>query len=179
MQPHPIRRARRTAVETSEAPAALRSAQRTADRIDPDLTPAVTRRRARVLVVDDDAEMRAYLEEELREAGYETLSAPNAIDGLIALLGEKPDVIVLDWKMPLLDGFSLLGSISRCAPGTPVIFVTAYGRPEISFKAMHDGAFAFIPKPFPLSRLLTEIEDALSIATASRRPRRPNPSPDA
>lgn len=128
--------------------------------------------RPRVLVVDDDAEMRAYLEEELQEAGYEANSAPSVIDALISLLGGDYDVIVLDWKMPLLDGFELLASATRCSLNVPIIFVSAYSRPEIAFRAIRDGAFAFIPKPFPLSRLLTEIEEALSIAKVSMRPRR-------
>lgn len=116
---------------------------------------------SRLLVVDDDRDMRAYLEDELRDAGYSVRTAADAIDGLITLLGETPDVVVLDWKMPIIDGLTLLSSIRRCAPAVPVILVSAHAPPETAAQALREGAHAFLAKPFALSQLLDEIEGAL------------------
>jgi len=120
---------------------------------------------SRLLVVDDDRDMRAYLEDELREAGYAVRTAADAIDGLITLLGETPDVVVLDWKMPIINGLTLLSSIRRCAPDVPVILVSAYAPPETAVRALREGAHAFLAKPFAISQLLEEIEGALSRRT--------------
>lgn len=162
--------------ETLELPAA-EARRATPDRVPLEQAPGAVEakaRRARILVVEDDAEMRAYLGEELSDEGYEVEGAPNAIEGLMSVMHDPPDVIVLDWKMPFLDGFEFLGSVTRCMPNTPVIFVTAYGRREISLKATSRGAFAFLPKPFPISRLLEEIASAIAL-TASNEPSVLNP----
>ncbi len=142
---------------------------------------------ARILVVEDDDEMRAYLGEELSDVGYEVIGASNAIEGLMAMQSDPPDVIVVDWKMPLLDGFEFLGSVTRCAPDIPVIFVTAYACQETSQAAMAKGAFAFIPKPFPFSHLIDAIDGALhrdgAAGATPAQPKRtaevPVPTPEA
>jgi CheY-like chemotaxis protein len=116
---------------------------------------------ARVLVVEDDEEMRSFLEESLREEGYLVTTASNTLSAIVTLMGGRPDVLVVDWKMPDLDGFALLSAVRRCFTGVPVIFVTAFARPEIETRALEEGAFGFLPKPFRLSVLVAEIERAL------------------
>jgi two-component system cell cycle sensor histidine kinase/response regulator CckA len=117
--------------------------------------------RGRVLVVDDDEAMRAFLEEELRDEGFQVTGAPDTLSALIHLLGKVVDVLVVDWKMPTQDGFYLLSTVRRSHPKLPVIFVTAYARPEIQRRALECGAFGFLAKPFPLGGLVREIEEAL------------------
>ena len=63
--------------------------------------------------------------------------------------------------MPDLDGFALLSAVRRCFTDVPVIFVTAFARPDIEKRALEEGAFGFLPKPFRLSVLVAEIERAL------------------
>jgi DNA-binding response OmpR family regulator len=121
--------------------------------------------RGRVLVVDDDEAMRTFLEEELRDEGFQVTGAPDTLSALIHLLGKAVDVLVLDWKMPTQDGFSLLGTVRRVHPRLPVIFVTAYARPEVRRRALESGAFGFLAKPFPLRGLVDEIEQALRSRT--------------
>lgn len=116
---------------------------------------------ARVLVVEDDDAMRAFLEESLREEGYVVKTACNTLSAIVNLIGDRPDVLVVDWKMPDLDGFALLSAVRRCFPDVPVIFVTAFARPEIEKRALTQGAFSFLPKPFRLSVLVAEIQRAL------------------
>jgi DNA-binding response OmpR family regulator len=120
---------------------------------------------ARVLVVEDDEAMRAFLEESLREEGYVVRTAPNTLSGIVTLLGEPIDVLVIDWKMPDLDGFALLTAVRRCFADVPVIFVTAFARPDVARRALLEGAFAFLPKPFRLSVLVAEIERALRVGS--------------
>ena len=117
---------------------------------------------ARVLVVEDDDAMRVFLEESLREEGYVVRTAPSTHSGFVTLMGEPIDVLVVDWKMPALDGFALLSAVRRCYPEIPVIFVTAFARPDVARRALLSGAFAFLPKPFRLSVLVAEIQRALN-----------------
>jgi DNA-binding response OmpR family regulator len=116
---------------------------------------------ARVLVVEDDEAMRAFLEESLYDEGYAVTTASTTLSAIVTLLGGQADVLIVDWKMPDLDGFALLAAVKRCFTNVPVIFVTAFARPEIEKRALDEGAFSFLPKPFRLSVLVAEIERAL------------------
>ncbi len=117
---------------------------------------------AKVLVVDDDSEMRALVEETLREEGYRTVTAPDTLSALILLLGEGADVLITDWKMPAPDGLDLLDSVARCLPGMPVIFVTAYADADLRKQALERGAFSFLAKPFRRAELREHLEAALA-----------------
>jgi len=116
---------------------------------------------ARILVVEDDDAMRAFLDESLREEGYLVETASNTLSAIVILLADEPDVLVIDWKMPDLDGFALLSAVRRCFSAVPVIFVTAFARPDVEKQALEQGAFSFLPKPFRLSVLVAEIQRAL------------------
>ena len=133
----------------------------------------------RVLVVDDDADMRALLEEALQDEGYRVSGAADALSALIHLHAQPVDVLVLDWRMPDLDGFVLLESARRVLPRLPVIFITAHNLPEVHRRALASGAFGFLAKPFPVRLLLAEIQGALAAAARDRRSGRADPSPDA
>jgi DNA-binding response OmpR family regulator len=125
----------------------------------------------KVLVVEDDDEMRAWVEEVLREEGYEVRGAPDSLAALVALLQETPDVVVTDWKMPDFDGLQLLAALRRCTPTVPVVFVTAYADEPFLKRVMHEGAFSCLSKPFPRRHLLAHVQGAL---ICSRLPDRRN-----
>ena len=127
-------------------------------------------RRGRVLVVDDDPEMVALLEESLQDEGYLVSGASDTLSAMIHLLGRPVDVLVLDWKMPDLDGFVLLDSVRRTLPDLPVIFITAHNHPDIHRKALAFGAFGFLAKPFPVRLLLAEIQGALLSTSRGKGP---------
>jgi len=130
---------------------------------------------ARVLVVEDDDAMRLFLEESLREEGYVVSTASNTLSAIVGLMCDRVDVTIVDWKMPDLDGFALLSAVQRCFTRVPVIFVTAFARPEVEERALQEGAFSFLPKPFRLSVLVAEIERALKTGPSQAgNARRPN-----
>ncbi|HZM70011.1 MAG TPA: response regulator [Candidatus Cryosericum sp.] len=116
---------------------------------------------ARVLVVEDDDDMRAWVEEVLREEGYEVRGAPDSLSALVALLQETPDVVVTDWKMPDMDGLQLLAALRRCNPQVQVVFVTAYADEPFLKRVMHEGAFSCLSKPFPRRHLLAHVQGAV------------------
>src|SRR5262249_4780856 len=120
---------------------------------------------ARVLVVEDDDEMRSLVAELLTEQGYRVTAEPDTLSGLIHLLSDGADVLVVDWKMPDLDGLELLGTVRRCFPDVPVVFVSAFATPELYYRAMQEGAFSFLAKPFRRDELVAEIEGALQFLT--------------
>ena len=142
-------------------------------RVDDAPTPpqVLTQSEARVLVVEDDEAMRAWVEEVLTEAGYEVRAVPNSLSALVSLLQERTDVVITDWKMPDMDGLQLLAALRRCQLKMPVVFVTAYADGPFLKQVMQDGAFSCLTKPFPRKHLLAHVQGAL-ICSRLRRPDR-------
>ena len=130
-----------------------------------------TDRPERVLVVEDDDEMRSLIEETLLEEGYRTAGAADTFAALIELLGEGADVVVTDWKMPVMDGLDLLASVRRSAPGLPVIFITAHADDRLHDLALARGAASFLAKPFRREELLDHVRVALAGAGSPGRGR--------
>src|SRR2546428_10683219 len=123
---------------------------------------------ARVLVVEDDEAMRTFLDESLREEGYVVRTASNTLSAIVTLLADRADVLVIDWKMPDLDGFALLSAVRRCFPELPVIFVTAFARPEIERRALEAGGVRFFPKPVPPCGVRARLPGAVLAPPAPR-----------
>ncbi|MDA3018304.1 MAG: response regulator [Actinomycetota bacterium] len=116
--------------------------------------------RVRIVVAEDEALIRMDLVEMLNEAGYEVLA--QAADGLqaIDLVKEyKPDLAILDVKMPILDGISAAEEIiSYC----PVLMLTAFSQRELVDRARDAGVMAYVLKPFTINDLIPAIEIAIS-----------------
>ena len=127
----------------------------------------------RILVVDDDGEMRALLAEVLREAGYDVKEAANGAEALIRLRAESFAAIVLDKNMPGLSGLDLLPGLRVICPETPVILITAFGDVATYMEAMEKGAFEYVFKPFRMEELLRILRRALPSGARS------GPSPSA
>ncbi len=108
---------------------------------------------ARVLIVEDDVDIRETLHELLESAGYETSQAANGLEALAAARLEPPDLIVLDLMMPVMDGWQFR-SLQRSDPALasiPVIAISASG-PSSSIDAD-----LYLEKPFALDRLVEEV----------------------
>jgi len=117
--------------------------------------------RARLLVVEDDAEMRLFLEEELCEAGLEVLTAAGGDEALELLGREAVDVVVTDLMMPGMRGNELLARVRSNDPHLPVVIITAFGSIDSAVEAMKAGAYHYVAKPFRTEQLLLTIENAL------------------
>ena len=130
----------------------------------PDPRPAT-----RVLVVDDDDEMRALLRRTLEFDGYEVIDKDRGTHVMEALRGAPFDLIILDKEMPGLTGLELLPILSREFPGVPVVLVTAFGGPHVAASALCLGAASYLEKPFRLGQLRQVIDSLLTRSTDDSR----------
>jgi two-component system response regulator GlrR len=130
------------------------------------VSPRPARRAARVLVVEDDPEMRHWVAEALTEEGFETSTAADALTGVMSLLSDGADVVVTDWRMPGYDGLRLLESARRICPATRIVFVTAYPEPGLHAKIREQGAFSLLEKPFRRDELILHVHSALRVGEA-------------
>ena len=126
--------------------------------------------RPSVMIVDDDAEMRALLRDALERDGFDVREDSGG--HLVPLLERRaPDAIVLDKEMAGVNGLDLLSYIRRRHPGLPVIVVTAFGGTEVEAEALRRGATYYIDKPFRVARLLAMLRAALGQAAQGTRRR--------
>ena len=120
--------------------------------------------RGRILVVDDQRNMRATTAMLLRADGYEVGEAESGEQAL-AVLGERPpDLLITDLKMEPMDGLTLLKKAVEVSPRTQVILMTAYGSIESAVEAMRTGAYDYVTKPFKEGELLHRVQKALERA---------------
>ena len=117
----------------------------------------------KVLVVDDELEVRQILQEFLAHRGYEVYAAESGPEALNALDTFKPDVVLLDVLMPGMDGVETLKRIVALQPTLPVIMVTANADVGITSRLLGLGAADYIPKPFDLEYL----DQAVSIQVSA------------
>ncbi len=115
----------------------------------------------RVLIVDDEKNMRWVLGEALRAEGYEIAEASDGKEALALVAESAPDLMVLDHKMPAPDGMEVLRRIRGKGLSFPVIMLTAHGNVQTAVEAMKAGATEYLTKPFDLEELKLVIEKAL------------------
>jgi CheY-like chemotaxis protein len=113
----------------------------------------------KVLMVDDEAQFRATTERILIRKGFQTILAESG-EAAIQKLGEEPDVVVLDIKMPGMDGHQTLAEIKRRVPDLPVIMLTGHADLPSAEESLSKGAFDYLTKPCDIDILAAKIEDA-------------------
>jgi two-component system nitrogen regulation response regulator NtrX len=118
--------------------------------------------KGRILVVDDEPDIRESLRMILEYEGYETLLAPTAQDGIGLIEREEPDLVYLDVKMPGMDGLEALRRIRGLTESLPVIIISGHGTIQTAVEATKLGAFTFIEKPLAQERVLVETRNALA-----------------
>jgi DNA-binding NtrC family response regulator len=115
----------------------------------------------KILIVDDEAFNLDLLEQELGDQGYVTERAADGEEALKKLDSFFPDLILLDYLMPGMNGLAVLKEIMKRAAEIPVIMLTAHGTIETAIAAMKEGAYDFIPKPFEPDHIALSVRKAL------------------
>lgn len=139
--------------------------------------------RAKILIVDDDRDIRLGLENRITWMGHDSITTDNGKDALRLIEQEEPDLVLLDLELPLLSGLEVLHQVretsakgSPVEEGTPAVYttpliviLTAFGTIERAVQAMQLGAFDFLTKPFTADHLTVVINKALSTLTLHRQ----------
>ena len=113
----------------------------------------------RVLMVDDEEKFRATTEKILKRKGFDTILAASGEEA-INRLNENPDVVILDIKMPGMDGHQALEEIKKHSPDLPVIMLTGHGALPSAKEALQKGAYDYLSKPCDIDILVGKIKDA-------------------
>ena len=116
---------------------------------------------AKILVIDDDAQDRGLIGSVLEDRGYKVVSAENGRAGLMLCHRESPDAVVLDLRMPELDGRSVLQQLRTLHPSLPVVVFSGHGTEEVEQELLNRGATAFIQKGFSLEHLGLALQEVL------------------
>jgi DNA-binding NtrC family response regulator len=108
---------------------------------------------ARVLIIEDDEEMRSLLKDFFVEEGFETDSVSNGYDALGMLVKKPFDLVITDIRMPGLTGLDILPRIKKLQPGISIIIITAFGSEEVRRRAYERGATLYLEKPIQFQKL--------------------------
>lgn len=119
-----------------------------------------------VLVVDDDAEMRALLLDVLRREGFDVAEARDGAEAVLALRSRDFDVVLMDKNMPGPSGLDLLPGLRRTSPRARVIMMTAFGDVPSYVEAVEKGAVDYLFKPFSMEELQAAVRKALTLGPA-------------
>jgi len=115
----------------------------------------------RLLIVDDEKQIRSMLEQFFTELGYQVMTAASGQEALDCFTKYKFDGVISDLVMPEMDGLTLLKRVNEQRPGTVFFLITGYGTIENAVQGMKDGAYDFIAKPFRLEDMKMRVERAL------------------
>jgi two-component system phosphate regulon response regulator PhoB len=131
---------------------------------------------ARILVADDEESVRQLLQIVLQHEGYEVVLATNGAEALLAAYNNAPDLILLDWMMPVLDGLAVLKQLRKDAAtrDIPILMLTARQSDSDTTTALVGGADVYLTKPFEpqvvLSMISRLLPDEKQTAAAAREP---------
>lgn len=112
----------------------------------------------KILIVDDQYGIRVLLDEVFRKEGYKTFQAANGPQALGIAEKESPDLVILDMKIPGMDGLEILRRIKALNQAIQVIMITAYGELDLIQEAMRLGALTHFTKPFDIDELRQKVE---------------------
>jgi DNA-binding response OmpR family regulator len=126
-------------------------------------------RKPKILVADDEAPIRELLEQVLTAEGYTVIVATDGKDALQLTLTHKPDLILLDVRMPRLDGITLCKAlrIYKETKNTPIIMLTAFNTREHLEQSIAAGADDFLAKPFEVAELKIRVRSMLKLKSVS------------
>ncbi|WP_422929565.1 sigma-54-dependent transcriptional regulator [Singulisphaera sp. PoT] len=125
---------------------------------------------SRILIVDDEASICWAFSEFLTDEGHVVDVAASAEEGLKVAAAKKPDALVLDVRLPGIDGLTAMRSFRDLIGGAPIVVVTAFGNLETAVRAMEGGAFDYLVKPFDLDQASSILTRALEKSKPADRP---------
>ncbi len=120
---------------------------------------------AKILIVDDDRSIRRTLKDILEFEKYEVDEAEDGLSCIVKVKQDKFDIIILDIKMPKMDGMDAIDRLQELCPDIPVIMISGHGDIDTAVEAVKKGAFDFLSKPPDLNRLLITVRNALDKST--------------
>ncbi|MCL6610462.1 MAG: sigma-54 dependent transcriptional regulator [Peptococcaceae bacterium] len=123
-----------------------------------------------VLVADDEVSVQEALRDILEDNGYRVQCASGGRECLKKIESLNPDAVLLDIKMPEMDGIRVLETVSQRGMNVPVILITAYGSTETTIEAMKLGAFDYLMKPLKVKEILETVDKAVEIKELMDRP---------
>ena len=112
----------------------------------------------KILIVEDEPGIYTFLKEGLIDEGYDTLVATDGSEALCTFADWKPDLVLLDWMLPTMDGIEVCRRIRETDVTTPVLFLTAKDGVEDTIKGLRTGANDYIKKPFSFEELVERIK---------------------
>ncbi|MEE4262601.1 MAG: sigma-54 dependent transcriptional regulator [Desulfobacteraceae bacterium] len=131
-----------------------------------------------ILIIDDDDQLRKSFHKLLSEEGYRAEGAASGEAGLEIIQNQLPDLVIVDIRLPGINGLETFEAIHALEPKLPVIIMTAYGTTETAIEATKMGAFDYILKPFEIPDMLAVIKQALEAGRFMRTPVQMDVSPD-
>jgi len=122
---------------------------------------------AKLLLVDDDPDLLRLLAIRLEAAGYEVATANSGAAALARLAAERPQLVVTDMRMPVMDGNALFDAVKASHPMLPVIVLTAHGTIPEAVAATQRGVFSYLTKPYDPKELLAQVAQALRLSASA------------
>lgn len=116
--------------------------------------------RTKVLLVDDEVEFASALAERLQMRNYEVRTASNGLEAMALFHESPPDVVLLDLKIPGMDGLEILSNIKKFDPTIEVLMLTGHGDVSSVQKGMQSGALEYMMKPIDIDELTSKIDKA-------------------
>ncbi|MFN3534978.1 MAG: response regulator, partial [Desulfatiglandales bacterium] len=126
----------------------------------------------KLLMVDDEVDFLDTLLRRLKKRGFSVKGVKDGQEALSTLKSESYDVVILDVKMPGMDGIEVLRRIKEDFPGTEVIMLTGHANVEVAIKGIELGAFDYLMKPMDIDELVFKVEDAYKKKLLRERKRR-------
>ena len=123
----------------------------------------------KILIVDDDKDMQVILADLLKLEGYETIIAGNGREAVKAARANLPEMVLLDVRLPGMDGMEALEEIKKICKNSMVIMLTGYGDIKDAVKAIKIGAFDYITKPFEEDDFVNKVSEALESYHVSQK----------
>lgn len=121
-----------------------------------------------ILIADDEKNMRWILEKNLTAEGFKVIQAADGDEAFNLFVDAEPDIVILDYRMPKVDGLEILRRIKTINDKIPVIIITAHGNTDAAVEAMKLGAVDYISKPFEIDELKITIKKALNIEVLAK-----------